>query len=295
MKKTMHSRLLLLLVGLMLVSLVVASGNVGATIYSTHDFEDEANNSSPDSTWFTYTTIGWNYSNVSTADAHGGSKSFRINDTDGDDGHTWFNVTANTYDYFEFWFKLINITEDYNQSDIIMRFLDSGGNTIVRFNLFADAVNTYGIFRNHTDDLFNATLTNDTWYRFLLVFNYTTDEVQGSVFNSGGTLLNRSWCPATDASGDMAYDNFMSFNINGNSSKYTFLYLDDFDLAYTWVNPAQASNDAIVAAMSVILAVAILLVIVAFAFAGNLTPESLVYIAVVAIIGIVTIGIISAL
>ena len=273
------------------MSLVAASGTVGATIYSTDDFEDDSNNTSPSEDWYSYTTIGWNYSNTSTADAHGGSRSFRINDTDGVDGHTWFNATANTYDYFEFWFKVINTT----QNDIRIYFIDSGGNAICRFDIVTYDAGTYGWFRNYTTVLFNASLVNDTWYRFKIDFNYSTNMMQGAVYNSGGTMINRTWGLATDGSGTVDYSNFMSFNINGYTGKTTYLYVDDLNLAYTWVNPNQATNDAIVAAMSAILAVAILLVIVTFAFAGNITPESLTYIAIIAIIGIVTIGIISAL
>ena len=92
-----------------MLGLIIVSGSVSATIYSTEDFEDEANNANPSAGWYIYSENGFTTCNVSNANAYGGSQAFYLNDSANtvDSYATFEFATVTYYDTFSFRFNII--------------------------------------------------------------------------------------------------------------------------------------------------------------------------------------------
>jgi len=195
--------------------------STSTTTYS-ETFETDTNNSNPSESWYTYTEIGFNWSNVTSLEAHGGSNSYRINDTLGLDKSVYFNWTADDTEYFQFWFK-VNGRMPVESRNYI---LDGAGNAVIRMDIF----NNYVYFRNGTTVLWNGTVNTDNWYKIRLDFSFDNNTIRGR-FSNETTTFNDSWCSVTDGIGTIIdYENTSSFWISGYAGKGIRLYLDDITL-----------------------------------------------------------------
>ena len=285
----MKKKKVLMIFGLILILAIFFAPTVvaGTTTY-TEGFEDDTVGSNPSSTWYSYQERGFEYANVQNDQKHGGSQSFRINDSNGGDptNTSWFNWTANSYNYVEFWVRANN--SDNNDTRI---YLYDGSNAWGRVDLITDVNDKSWIhIRNGTGQVdVNQTLTNSTWYRVRFDFNYTSDYVYARLYN-GSTLENATWM---DAGGSRDSVDFLS--IGGYNDKKTYIWFDDLTISITTPYSSNPALNTIVALLPLLLAVGLILTFTGIATTGNLNKESMVALMMLGIIGIIVIQIISSL
>ncbi len=289
MKKNMRSRMLLIVISLTIIMLLTPTAV--ATIFVNEDFESDTTGANPSSTWYTYSEDGdFSTANVSEGSAYSGSKSFYINDS-ANDVTSWANFSFKTvtyYDYFYFRFQ-IGSANWHNSTNVT--YVDSSGQILG----YAYIMNTTLYFNNSASNIMSVTIQNGTsWYRVYVDFNLTTDRIGCYVYNESDSsaLLGYGWGDMEDGAG--TYSDVQHVRFSAASSTKTSIYIDDLRRSYTYANPAQASIDAVVGAISALFAVAILLQVVAM-FAGEINPYSLIMVLVTIIIGVITLIIIAGL
>jgi len=289
MRKEKCSRMFLILVSLML-GIVMLSGTASATIYYTDDFESDTTGANPSSSWYTYSEDGdFLVDNVSTGDAYSGTKSFYLNDSDDAVvAHANFSFDTTTY-YDNFYLRFSISDADFHDS-INMTILD-GSSQILGY---AVIMNTTLYFNNSGGNIMSATIENVSWYRLYIDFNLTTNRIGCYVYNESDSsaLLSSGWGDMEDGAG--SYTDISSIRFTSDASTITSIYIDDMRLAYTYINPNQGVNVSIIGAVAALMGVAILLAIISIAYTGSLTPTSLVMLAVIVIIGVITIMILNS-
>lgn len=209
-----------ILVMMLVMSLIFTMTTLGAVIY-TETFEDEAVDTNPVATWYTYTeTDSFEYANVTNETFKDGYQSFLINDSviEGATGYVDFNLTTQyPYESFDFWFR-VNTT---NHSAAACCLMDDGRTNIICYWGMTNST----IYLNNSDGCkFNHALT-DAWMRCNVEFNWTTDKAKGFLYNAANELLdNSTWF---DMIGEVApdVDELEYFNITtplGNSTWIAF-------------------------------------------------------------------------
>jgi len=185
-----------ILVMMMVMSLIFTMTALGAIIY-TEGFEDEAVDTNPVSSWYTYTeTDSYEYANVTNETFKIGYQSYLINESlvEVSDGYTDFNLTYQyPYESFSFWFR-INVT-NHNQSS--SRLFSDGRTYILCYWNMSNST----VYLNNSDgNKLNFALT-DAWMRCNVVFNWTNDTIQGFLYDTDNTLLETSaWFPMFNSS-----------------------------------------------------------------------------------------------
>jgi len=283
MKKQVHSRILLFLFSIMLVLMVIPTAN--ATIYYTEDFEDDTADSNPDDSWYTYTESGFQISDVTTNSSRDGTNGFLIFDDVTADAYSLFTIDTTTY-YDTFIFYL-NVSQA-NHNHLAVFFNDSGGQALAKLEINA---NTFW-FNNTNNPIYNSTYANNLWYRFTVDLNLTTDRIGIYIYNvTAGSAVGSGWGAMEDGAG--TYTDFKTVKFFSTSGGTCWVGVDDMQLAYTHINPNQAIQDSTVGAVTALFAVAVLLQIIAFAYAGQVNPYSLAMLLVTIILGVITLMIVS--
>lgn len=289
MKKVMYSRILLILFSMMIMMMFCSSAS--ATVYTTEGFEDDTADANPSSGWYTYSENGeFSTANVSTGSAYGGSKSFYLNDS-ANDATSYANFSFDTVTYYDNFYLRFQIPDKDWHNSTNISFVDSSAQTLGYISI----TNTTVYFNNTGSNIINATISNESWYMIYIDFNLTSDKIGCYIYNESNSseLLASGWGDMEDGAGTYANVAHVRFYVDNNTK--TSIYIDDLLLAYTYINPNQATNTLIITAVSAMFAVAILLTIVGFMYSGNVTPESLILLAVVIIIGVITLMIINGL
>jgi len=278
--------------------MMFACGTVSATIYSTDDFETDTVGGNPTSNWYSYSESSGerNIGNISTGDAYSDSRSFYINDSDIEE-NAFSNFTFTTvtyYDTFSFRFKI----PDHNwHTQINVSILDSSNQILGSIGIANTADEKINFFFNNTGSgILSQGINDSMWYRVVIDFNLTTDRIGCYLYNetNSGALLTSGWGAMEDGAG--TYVNVRRIQFFADSyHDNTSIYIDDLNRAYTYINPNQASIEAVVVAITALFAVAILLSIITMAMTGAVTPEALIGVAVTVIIGVVTLIIVSGL
>ena len=226
--------LILLAVGVFVVFTVVnetdtvanqSAGTTTTTNTYTETFETDTHGADPSDTWYTYTEVGWEWANVTTADAHGGTKSYIINGSSDLNNWTNFTLTSDDYEYFEYWFQIDNGSHD----ELRTYLLDENNDTICRVDTLGSTLN-YIRFRNYTTIGWNQTLTNMSWYKIRYDFNYTDNTVRARLYNASSVLLNDSWLIASDASGTVDYSSFYVYDTTCAVGSSSYMFFDDLTL-----------------------------------------------------------------
>ena len=294
MKKRIKKIILLMLVAELLLCSSLASAS--AYFNQTEDFETGDVGENPSATWYSYNNLLFEWANISST-KYAGSQGFQINDTTVADGSvTYFNLTADSYDYCQFYFKINNNT--HNETRIYIS--DSAGTALARFDIgcWGTGKNITVTYRNYSAEIWNNTaVTNNTWYRLRWDFNYTDDEMRGRLFTSGGTALNDTWCPITSASGAYDYSNTKDFSIHGVSGQYIQVYLDNlkFYKAYNWGATGVTTNYILDSIIPLLFAIFLLIVIAGMALSGSFSIEAMIGLMLAAIIGMVTLSVVFAI
>lgn len=93
-------------------------GETSSSTTRTETFETDTNLADPSDSWYTYTEVGFDgnvYDNTATAR---GDKSYRINDSNGDQDYALFDTVSADYNRIDFWFMIDNSTDYTNTSYI---------------------------------------------------------------------------------------------------------------------------------------------------------------------------------
>lgn len=289
MKKNKTRYIFLMLVLGMFLS---AATVMGASYFNkTEDFADEATDTNPSSTWYSYEDLLFEYANVTAANL------FQVNDTTvADKSVAYFNLTADSYSYLEFDFRYDNSTH----KEAIVYIMDSAGTGLTRFDIICyDGGDTISItYRNYSSIIWNNTATvNNTWYKLRWDFDYTNNQMTGSLFTSGGTSLNATTCPITDISGEYDYSNVKSFSIAGVVDEDIFMHFDNLKVykAYNWGSVGQTTNYLTGTIVPLLFAVFLLIVIIGMALSGNASLEAMIALMLAAIIGMVSLAVVFGL
>lgn len=288
MKNQIHSRILLFLFSIMLVLMLLPT--VSATIYYTDGFETESAGANPSDSWYTYSEDSdFLIDNITAGVGYGSSQAFYLNDSnDAVVANANFSIDTTTYyDNFRFRFSISDADFHYK---INMTILDSSSQVLG----YSVIMNTTLYFNNSGGNIMSATIENVSWYMLYIDFNLTTDRIGCYVYNetNSSALLGYGWGDMEDGAG--TYTDVKSIRFQSEATQYSSIYIDDMRLAYTYINPNQAIQNSTVGAVTALFAVAILLQIIAFAYAGQVNPYSLAMLLVTIVLGFITLMIVSS-
>ena len=274
---------------------MLVCGTVSATVYTTENFESDTTGANPSSGWYTYAEDGdFTTDDVSIGDAYSDTKSFYVNDS-ANDLMSYANFTFNTVTYYDTFYFRFKIPRGGWHTLLNVSFVDSSGQILGHISIKNHTENNVDFyFNNSASGIMTQSIDTGFWYRALIDFNLTTDRIGCYLYNesNSGVLLSSGWGDMEDGAG--SYTDVAGLRFSADSGK-TSMYIDDFSLAYTYINPNQASIDVTVMAIGAIFAVAILMSIITVAFSGNVTPESLIMLAVVCIIGVIALMVVAGL
>jgi len=296
MKSKAKKYIFLMLVFEMLFMATCASAAI-SYFNQTETFESDTADADPNESWYSYKDMGYEYANATSDSAYAGSKSYRINDSTLASGEVaYFNWSeSSSYSYLEFYYKIDNTT--HNESRIYI--VDSADTGLARFDITVNDSGIYNVtYRNYTAAIWSATgLTNNTWYRLRWDFNYTTDQMRGRLFTSGGTALNDSWCPIEDGSGAYDYSNVASFQVVSYVDQDVYLYLDNIKLykSYDWGGVGETTDYVLGQIIPILFAVFLLIVISGMALSGVLSIDAMIALMLAAIIGLVCLAVVFGL
>jgi len=250
----------------------------------TEDFEDDTVDSNPSDSFYTYTENGWDYANVTNDSYHTGSKSFRINTTNGASSWSLFNFKSDDYEYMKIWFKIDNTSHNVTYIDVEKANGDS---------LFVMFVNTTSIyFGSDSNATWTNTLINNSWYMLRFDFNYSDSTVRGRLYNQSGGLLNDSWYDPGIVFSEINY-----LNLSGTSGNTAYIYFDnillyDSDSSYSGMD--STTSNLLMNIIPILIALLLIMFAVSIALAGA-TKENLITLLVVTVLVVVTIQVILSL
>lgn len=213
-----------ILVMMLVMSLIFTTTAIGAIIY-TETFEDEAVNTDPVATWYTYTeTTSFEYANVTNDTFKDGAQSFLINDSviELNTGYVDFNLTTQyPYESFDFWFRIDTARHGMSSS----RLMNDGRTNIL---CYWNVTNSTIYLNNSDGNKFNFALTN-AWMRCKVVFNWVNDTIQGFLYNAANVLLETSAWFKMDATLAPNIDEIEYFNTTAPLGNKTWIAFDGFN------------------------------------------------------------------
>jgi len=301
MRKETINRFLLMLVMSLLLMLVVSS--VQAATYTNYyeDFEDEDIGGNPTSDSgdidYAYTESGWDANVTNYLD---GYDRFYVNASDsGTDGYSNFTFNdSDSYYYFEFSFNYLNDTDNKHNHSAIQ--ITMGGDIGAIAYLKVLGANTN---KNEADRLLvedydstvyaNYSLIKDNWYRVRITPDYDTwdDTVRVQVWNlSNSTEI-------IDVTMDLNSNTQMSsFYMDDISSGKVSIMMDNFTLIKATYSLGETTTNLLSQyVFPILFAIAMLVVIMTMLLSGSITPESLIGVLIIAIVGFIALMIITSL
>jgi len=303
MKKIVNKQSFSLLVlGMMLISLLIAMSPVEASVTTNYheNFNNEADNANPSSTaaegaWYTYSESNWNFSGVNhTINA---TYPFYINSTSKLMKHAYANFDFNTYyayDSFSFDFAFFNTSaQHYNHSGLKFSL---NGTTQMAYGKIIGNVTTSPrnssrlLLYNNTGVLkANYTIGKGRLYRVVFTPNYSTHIMNITVYNISSSAYLCRVDVAMGSSNTKMHGFYLSnygLLVNGRAN----VQVEDLLLVKTAPNYTAYSSieqQIVIVALPVLLVIALLLLALSGAIG---TPEGMVSFAIVVILVFVTIA-----
>jgi hypothetical protein len=138
---------------------------------------------------------------------------FLVNDSDGDEDWSFFDLTDKAYDVFSFWFKI----DDSDHENVSFNVTDASGRVLSVFGVSDTAVYCY----NMSGLRWSNGISANSWYKLACVFDWSADSVSATLYNSDGTGLKSGSFGMSGLSGVVS-----GFNVSGVSMNKTFVYVD---------------------------------------------------------------------
>jgi len=286
MKKKNVSKIFMLVFTLMTLCIgsVIPVVLSATTNTYTEDFEDDTVDSNPSDSFYTYSENGWDYANVTNSSYHAGSKSFRINTTNGANSWSLFNFKSDDYEYMKIWFKIDNTSHNITYIDVEKANGDS---------LFVMHVNTTSIyFGSDSKATWTNAITNNSWYMLRFDFNYSSNTVRGRLYNQSGGLLKDGWYDT-----GLVFTEINYLNLSGTSGNTAYIYFDDillYDSDSVYSSMDSTTSNLLMNIVPILIALLLIMFAVSLALAGA-TKENLITLLVVTVLVVVTIQVILSL
>lgn len=239
-----------------LILMLIPTVNAGVenTTY-TDSFETDTKNTNPTADWYTYEETGFAYANVTdlTHRTAGDLQGFSINDTSSaSTERCYFNFTSHAYDYFEFYFKWDNYTGNITYGALSST---DGALIDIKFSPTTDTLEVY----NYTKKGILRVLSNQTWYKLKIIFDYSNNTINARLYDNASVLLNNSWMEPYFETGLTTFTDVTSFWLYGSTGVSASLDLDEFALNWNrfevvrldWDNMTNMFYSLVVAIFSI--------------------------------------------
>jgi len=287
MKKRYMKCIFLMLVLELLICATIASG--ASYFNQTDAFTDETTDTNPVATWYDYDENNFPYANVTSGNL------FRANGSWAgivDNTNVYFNFTADSYTYIEFDFRIDNSTCNFTSIQIV----DSDGEELAYLNI-TGGDSKWATCDNNSAEIFNATITNNSWYTMKWDFNYTTNYARGRLYDSTDTLKNDSWFEVSNNAGALSFADFESFEIHTTTNEAVWLEIDNLKVykAYDWGATGQTTNYILGSIIPLLFAVFLLIVVAGMALSGNVSIEGMIALMLACIIGMICLSVVYAI
>ena len=309
MRQSKKAFLFLTLVASMLMfSMIASAGTSSSTVTYAEDFQSpDVNGANPSDDFYTYSESGiqWmNVTNLTGSDIPAVSnQSFLMNTTTDTYGGALYDVVDRTYDKITLDVKIDNTSHNYTMITIgtwIDNEFYTGHGAFCYWIINTTNISFYVITTtdgNVTTEIYNESITNNTWYRLQVEFDYDDYTVTGKIYNEWGIAGVPILVASDSATCSIPFTNItQSFwaipeTLHGNDSCY--LFVDDFTLYDTTVTTTQLIDDVGIGTYIVMLGLVILvLLIVVFMFqSGDLDVNFIIMLLLIFVLIAVTMGI----